>query len=43
MSVIEILEEVKADICNNYCKYKEECDKRMEAGEELRDCPLDRL
>ena len=43
MTVIEILEEVKADFCNNYCKYKEECDEKMEADEDLRECPLDRL
>ena len=43
MTVIEILEEVNEDFCMNYCKYKEECDEKMEANEDLRECPLDRL
>lgn len=43
MSVTAILDEVKEDICKNYCKYAKECEERMEAGEELRECPLDRL
>ena len=43
MNVTQILDEVKEDVCKNYCKYSKECEERMEAGEELRDCPLDRL
>ena len=43
MNVTQILEEVKEDFCKNYCKYSKECEERLEEGEELRDCPLDRL
>lgn len=43
MNITQILEEVKTDFCLNYCKYAAECQERFEKGEELRDCPLDRL
>lgn len=43
LTLTQILDEVKEDICKNYCKYAKECAERMEAGEELRECPLDRL
>lgn len=42
-TVRAIIAEVIADFCINYCKYAKECEERMEKGEELRDCPLDRL
>lgn len=41
----QILEEVREDICDNYCKYRDTadeeclCDKIRDGGE----CPLDRL
>ena len=43
MNVTQILEEVKVTFCKEYCKYAEECEERLDKGEELRDCPLDRL
>lgn len=46
--VPEIIEDVKADICNNYCKYpliwdedKEGCE--LSESDHCRNCPLDRL
>ena len=42
-SVTELIDQVKEDICKNYCKYAEECEERLENGEELRKCPLDKL
>ena len=47
-SITEILEEVKNDICNKYCKWPEEWDEEKE-GIELcesdicANCPLNRL
>lgn len=42
-TVTEIIEEVKNDFCLNYCKYTGECDKKLDEGEDMRPCPLDRL
>lgn len=43
-TLTQILEEVKEDICDNYCKYAEQCYEAMENGEEDSIiCPLDRL
>ena len=47
-SVVNILEEVVDDICNNYCKWPEKWDEEKE-GKELSDseicdnCPLNKL
>ena len=43
-TLTQILEEVKEDICDNYCKYRDACEILIEE-EELDDftCPLDRL
>lgn len=41
-SVIDILEEVKSEICDNYCKYVKECNEALDNGEDFY-CPLDKL
>ena len=47
-SIVEILNEVVDDICNNYCKWPEKWDEEKE-GKELSDseicdnCPLNKL
>ena len=40
----QIIEEVKEDICDNYCKYRDTCELLLE-DENLDEfsCPLDRL
>lgn len=38
-TVADIIEEVKKDICDNYCKYSSEED----IEEKCPDCPLNRL
>ena len=48
MSVGEIIEEVKNDICNNYCKYPDTWDEEKEGVELINSevcdkCPLNRL
>lgn len=43
MTVEKILEKVKDEICNNYCKYSEECTERLENNQQTRPCPLDYL
>lgn len=48
MSITEIIEDVKADICNNYCKYPHIFDEESEGCELCesdicRNCPLGRL
>ena len=46
MSIQEIIEEVKEDICNNYCKYPEqwkEEDGELCESEICANCPLNRL
>ena len=43
ITVEAMLEHIKEDFCNNYCKYAKECEERMDNGEELRPCPLDKL
>lgn len=45
-SITDIIEEVKEDICSNYCKHPEkyEPDEWDNVFEEVcKDCPLDRL
>lgn len=42
-SVTDIIEVVKEKFCINFCKYADECQAKLEAGEDLRPCPLDRL
>lgn len=45
-SIREILEEVCADICNNYCKYRDTSDEDHLCSvleEEGGSCPLERL
>lgn len=48
MSVTEIIEEVKEQMCNDYCRYPREWDEE-EQGQELCEsdvcaaCPLNRL
>lgn len=48
MSITEIIEDVKADICNNYCKYPHIFDKESEdydpsESDICENCPLGRL
>ena len=49
MSVTEIIEEVKEQMCNDYCRYPREWDEEEHDGLELYDsdvcanCPLNRL
>lgn len=48
MSITEIIEDVKADICNNYCKYPHIFDEESEGCELCesdicQNCPLGRL
>lgn len=48
MSITEIIEDVKADICNNYCKYPHIFDEESEGCELCesdicQNCPLVRL
>lgn len=43
LTVEIILEQVKNEFCNDYCKYTGECTEKMDNGEELRPCPLDKL
>ena len=48
MSITEIIEDVKADICNNYCKYPHIFDEESEGCELCEsdictNCPLGRL
>lgn len=43
-SITKIIDEVKCEFCNYFCKYSDECDKEMEEkGEITRYCPLDKL
>lgn len=43
-TVSEIIEEVRTELCNEFCKYAKECDKELkEKGEITRYCPLDKL
>lgn len=41
-SATDIIDEVKKDMCDNYCKYAEVCDTVLENGGTFC-CPLDRL
>lgn len=41
-SVIDIIEEVKEEICNQYCKKFKECSEALDEGKDFY-CPLDRL
>lgn len=44
-TISEILEEIREDICDNYCKYRDTVDEDC-LCDKLRDgrsCPLDRL
>lgn len=48
MSITEIIDDVKADICNNYCKYPHIFDEESEGCELCEsdictNCPLGRL
>lgn len=45
-SASKIIEEVKEDICRNYCKYTESSYKSLEQDEvyaKCEECPLNRL
>ena len=43
-TLTQILEEVKEDICINYCKYNERCSEALENGDGFNiECPLFRL
>ena len=44
-SIVEQLEEVREDICDNYCKYRETSDENLvcDAIRENGFCPLDLL
>ena len=44
-SITQLLEEIREDLCDNYCKYRDTCDENCEC-DITRDggtCPLDRL
>lgn len=44
-NITQLLEEIREDICDNYCKYRTTCDDNCEC-EVMRTggaCPLDRL
>ena len=41
-SVIDIIEEVKEEICDSYCKFVKECTEKLEENENFY-CPLDKL
>lgn len=41
-TVTKIIEEVKEEFCNDFCKRKEECEAKLDSGEWYY-CPLDRL
>lgn len=45
MSVIEELNEIAEDICDNFCKYRETADENCECDyiREGKQCPLDKL
>lgn len=48
MTIAEILEEVKTDMCNDYCRYPKEFDEEKEGcelceSEHCQSCPLNRL
>ena len=48
MSITETIEDVKEDICNNYCKYPGTWDEKKEGCElcesdVCKNCPLNRL
>ena len=47
-SITEQIEEIKEDICNNYCKYPDTWDEQKEGcelidREHCQNCPLNRL
>lgn len=47
-SITEQIEEIKEDICNNYCKYPDIWDEQKEGcelidSEHCQNCPLNRL
>lgn len=47
-SITEQIEEIKEDICNNYCKYPDTWDEQKEGcelidSEHCQNCPLNRL
>lgn len=44
-NIVEILTDLAADICDNYCKYRDTCDDdyKCEAMREGLPCPLDVL
>ena len=39
----QIIEEVKEEICDSFCKYRETCDEYLENDDPDFYCPLDRL
>lgn len=43
MTVTEIIDQVKDEICNDYCRYTKECTEQLEKEGDTRTCPLDRL
>lgn len=48
MSITEIIEEVKEQICNDYCRYPREWDEEeqgcdLSESETCANCPLNRL
>lgn len=44
-SIVEIIQAVSEDICDNYCKYRDTADENAlcDAIREGNPCPLDRL
>ena len=43
LTVTEILDQVKDEFCNDYCRYTKECTEQFEKEGDTRPCPLDRL
>ena len=41
-AVTDIIEEVKNEMCINYCKYKDRCNEMLDNGGHFY-CPLDKL
>ena len=41
-TVTDIIEEVKQEMCDGYCKYVKECNEMLDDGDDFY-CPLDKL
>ena len=41
-TVTDIIEEVRSEMCDGYCKYVKECSEALDEGNDFY-CPLDKL